>query len=560
MPSLLLIAAAALPAAGEGVAFPLQPGDCTAGVLGVELSPDNDAIAALSGRTSVRLQDGPLPGGRRVELLLRRVEAEAPRELRVNGKPATSSLEASALSVWAGTVAGESDSEVWLAFSLFGSRGWIRTRGELFHLLAAAPGGDWSRSTGYIVSEDDLAASGASPGAFCGADPRSANGPSRTFETPESDSLPMGSGVPLLCDMAVETDWQYFTLFGDLAAAEAYAVMLFAAAASRFSYQLDVFLRMAYLGLWDTPNDPWVTGDNGGSMCDMLGEFQGAWAGNIPANAHLAHFVSGANLGGGCAYLDVLCNASYGFAVSGNMGGAMPFPVKQSPYTWDFFVFAHETGHNFGSPHTHDYCPPLDQCAAPGPCHNDQICTDQGTNMSYCHGCGGGMNNITTMYHPTVAALMRARSESSCLPTACDVGVSYCNASQNSTGSPAVIAFQGTTSVSASDLTLSVWSAPTQQFGLFFYGPEQVDVPFGDGVLCVGAGSSGLFRFQPPQLTDDFGDLDRPVDFTAPPANAGPGALLPGGAWHFQFWVRDPLGPGGSGFNFSDGLTLLFCP
>jgi hypothetical protein len=123
-----------------------------------------------------------------------------------------------------------------------------------------------------------------------------------------------------------------------------------------------------------------------------------------------------------------------------------------------------------------------------------------------------------------------------------------------------VIGFFGSTSVGASDLMLSVWNAPPQQFGLFFYGPQRIDLPFGDGVRCVGGGSVGLFRFNPPQLTDGFGDLDRPVDFTVPPAGSGPGALLPGDAWHFQFWYRDPLGPGGSGFNFSDGLTLLFCP
>ncbi|MDP6538929.1 MAG: M12 family metallo-peptidase [Planctomycetota bacterium] len=560
MLTVLLSALALLACSLERVRFPLEPRDCASGVLGPELATDAESVAALSELGGVRLTDAPLPDGRRVDLLLRRVPAAGPRTVAVNGKPTASRLEASALSLWSGTVAGESDSEVWLAFSLYGSRGWIRTRGELVHLLAAAPDGDWSRPAAFLVSETALASSGSGPGDFCGADPRTLRDESRAFEAPAGDSLPMGSGVPLLCDMAVETDWQYYSLFGDLAAAETYAVMLFAAAADRFSYQLDVFLRMAYLGLWDTPNDPWVTGDNGGDMCEMLGEFRDAWAGNIPTGAHLAHFVSGASLGGGCAYLDVLCNADYGFAVSGNLGGTMPFPVKQSPYTWDFFVFAHETGHNFGSPHTHSYCPPLDQCSAPGPCHTDQTCTDQGTNMSYCHGCGGGMNNITTMYHPTVAALMRERSESACLPAACDVGVNFCAANPNSTGLAAVIGFSGTTSVSAGDLSLSVWTAPPHQFGLFFYGPERADVPFGDGVLCVGPGNAGLFRFNPPLLTDGFGDLDRPVDFGAPPASAGPGALLPGGAWHFQFWVRDPLGPGGSGFNFSDGLTLLFCP
>jgi len=235
----------------------------------------------------------------------------------------------------------------------------------------------------------------------------------------------------------------------------------------------------------------------------------------------------------------------------------MPFPVQQGPLTWDFFVFAHETGHNFGSPHTHDFCPPLDQCAAPGPCHTNQICTDQGTNMSYCHGCPGGMNNITTYFHPVVAALMRERAKSSCLPSACEIGRTFCSAAPNSTGSGALMALDGTTSVSAQDLALQVFGAAPVQFGLFFYGPERAEVPFGDGFLCIGGGNVGLFRFDPPSMTDGFGDASHLVDFTQPPAGSGPGALVVGSEWHFQFWYRDT---GGAGFNLSNALTLDICP
>mgnify|MGYP002526217732 CR=1 FL=1 len=129
----------------------------------------------------------------------------------------------------------------------------------------------------------------------------------------------------------------------------------------------------------------------------------------------MAHFLSGANLGGGVAWLGVLCNTTYGFAVSGNINGGTSFPVTQGSNTWDFFVMAHETGHNFGTLHTHDgYCPPLDECATN--CNGNIQCTNQGTNMSYCHGCNGGMNNITTYFHPTVVGVMRAFADSSCIP------------------------------------------------------------------------------------------------------------------------------------------------
>ncbi len=61
-------------------------------------------------------------------------------------------------------------------------------------------------------------------------------------------------------------------------------------------------------------------------------------------------------------------------------------------------------------------------------------------------------------------------------------------------------------------------------------------------------------------MIDPFGDLSRALDLTQPPASAGPGMIGAGEEWNFQFWYRDPTGPGGTGFNFSDGLSVHFCP
>ena len=41
--------------------------------------------------------------------------------------------------------------------------------------------------------------------------------------------------------------------------------------------------------------------------------------------------------------------------------------------------------------------------------------------------------------------------------------------------------------------------------------------------------------------------------------NSGPFVVTPFSTWNFQFWHRDPLG-GPAGFNFSDGLEVMFCP
>jgi len=135
----------------------------------------------------------------------------------------------------------------------------------------------------------------------------------------------------------------------------------------------------------------------------------------------------------------------------------------------------------------------------------------------------------------------------------------YCTTSPNSVGAGATLSFTGSNSISANDLTLIATGAPANQFGLFYYGAGQTSAPFGEGIRCVSAGGAGTFRLNPATTVDFFGQLFRQVDFNAPPANGGPGAILSGSTWNFQLWYRDPAG-GGSGFNLSDGITATFCP
>ncbi len=183
--------------------------------------------------------------------------------------------------------------------------------------------------------------------------------------------------------------------------------------------ECNTFLTLPYLKIYSNSNDPWTSQDSGGNCLDVLFEFQAAWTGSpFPGNANLAHMLSGGNLGCGVAYLDVLCDNVDGFAVSGNLHGMTSFPVPtQDSLNWDFIVTAHETGHNFGTLHTHDYCPPIDQCAPSGyfgQCQTQQVC-QVGTIMSYCHLCSGGIFNSKTEFGPIVAAVMLAEVQSSCL-------------------------------------------------------------------------------------------------------------------------------------------------
>jgi hypothetical protein len=141
----------------------------------------------------------------------------------------------------------------------------------------------------------------------------------------------------------------------------------------------------------------------------------------------------------------------------------------------------------------------------------------------------------------------------------CVEPTNYCVGAQNSVGSGAVMAGRGVPSISQNYFKVTADFAPPGQFGLFYYGPVPVQTPFGDGYRCVGAGSSGTFRLNPPVVIDATGFAHRLLDFTQPPEGSGPGKIEVGSTWYFQFWYRDPAF-GGSGFNLSNGLEVVFCP
>jgi hypothetical protein len=425
--AVLWLALAAPGAAGQTAAatdavrpFPLEPvGAHPAGSPRLAGTPGVwEELRGGPARASfeVRLPDGSLERAvaRRVDLsrLLPRVWVE--------GTALATPAELTETTVWTGSLADRPGSDMLLAFSPFGSRGWLVRGGDRFHLVAEPdPQRGWSGSTSHWATEGELEARFPEQGFTCRARPRVGIG-----DPPAPPDPPGGfQGAPLLeCRVAVECDFQLFTVFGSVEAELAYLTALLVAVSERYVDQLDVVLTYPFLRVWSTADDPWTAQDGGGDAEDVLDELRGAWAGSIPASAHLAHLVSGADLEGGHAFVDALCDPQWAFAVSGNIEGDVPFPVGQGPLTWDFVVFAHETGHVFGAQHTHEYCPPIDECASLvdwGPCQDEETCRDDGTLMSYCHTCEPGMENITTFFHPQIAGILRQRADASCLQQVC---------------------------------------------------------------------------------------------------------------------------------------------
>jgi len=138
-----------------------------------------------------------------------------------------------------------------------------------------------------------------------------------------------------------------------------------------------------------------------------------------------------------------------------------------------------------------------------------------------------------------------------------DLASTYCVGAPNSVGAGARIGYSGFTSVSLNDFHAEVTGAVPGRPGYFLYGAGQAQVPYGDGFRCIGG---TLGRLRPATLADGSGANSRHVDFTVPPAGGGPAQIHPGSTWNFQYWYRDPAGPGGTGTNLSDGLSMTFTP
>ena len=404
------------------VPFPMSPLGPDGARLGVLLQPRLNEIAALPRTGGLRMIDALLPDGRLVDLDLEAIDiTKRPFGFQVNGIRQPNLLNGLALTLWRGTVLGAPDtSEVMLSFSNHGCSGWIRTDSQLIHLVPVRENNDWVNSSVLMTTEAALNARGAVLPDFCNAQPTPSGGfgVGDIGQTGGGSTYAAGSCSQMECAVAIETDYQLYQVFGNLSAMTTYITTLLSYVSDRYETQVNTVLTFPYLQFYTNSSDPWSAQDGGGDCIDVLYEFQSAWAGNVPAGGVIGHFLSGASLGCGVAWLDVLCNNQYNFSVSGNINGGSAFPIQQQPNNWDFMVVAHELGHNFGSPHTHDYCPPLDECAPSGyfgQCQSSQVCTSQGTIMSYCHLCSGGTANITTYFHPTAAAVMLNRAQT-CLP------------------------------------------------------------------------------------------------------------------------------------------------
>lgn len=129
----------------------------------------------------------------------------------------------------------------------------------------------------------------------------------------------------------------------------------------------------------------------------------------------------------------------------------------------------------------------------------------------------------------------------------------YCLGAPNSVSAGSEMGSTGSLSIAANLFTLQVARGVPNMNGIFFFGPNQVQVPFADGFRCVGG---AIRRLHPALQMNASGAASRLLNFAAAPANT----IQPGTSVNFQFWHRDPSGPLGTGTNYSNGLHVVFAP
>lgn len=215
----------------------------------------------------------------------------------------------------------------------------------------------------------------------------------------------------LKANIAVESDYETFLFYGGVQNAASYILRLLAPVSAIYIRDINIQIQSSYLRVWETSADPY----NGTTSSVLLNEFRSYWnanMGSVPRT--IAHYISTRPGGlGGIAWVNVLCsnlNSGYGYAFSDIDGTFNNLPA----YSWDVMVVSHETGHNFGSPHTHN-CGwpggPIDSCyATEGGCYSGPPISRIGTIMSYCH--LNGSISLTNGFGQLPSELIRLYAES----------------------------------------------------------------------------------------------------------------------------------------------------
>lgn len=248
--------------------------------------------------------------------------------------------------------------------------------------------------------------------------------------TPDSDTKGLQRTTSITICKKVQLYWEVANNLciykGGLANTQTYIAGLFNQVQALYANE-NIAVELKSFYIWTTADDyPTTTGSS-----SALYMFQAYWnSQNNGFDGNLAHLIERDNQGnGGVAYVNVLCNRNNAYGYSDVHGSYSAVPT----FSWDVECITHETGHNFGSHHTHwcgwntgpnNSCGAIDDCWTPESTNTCATCPTTyttvnsnwaGTIMSYCHLANNGID-LANGFGPLPGAVIRTNATNgSCL-------------------------------------------------------------------------------------------------------------------------------------------------
>ncbi len=291
---------------------------------------------------------------------------------------------------------------------------WVTYGGETCYMLPLE-----GSSKHVIAPAASMKLPAPAPTEYCGADfvPENQEFLANWDEAKVTKAAKTANAGLLQADVMLDvSNSLYVSVFGsNTTTTTNYVNSLIGAVSAIYERDINVRLRISSFTIW-TSADPF-TGAN--SSAQLNSYVTWARANRTAVVRDYGHLLLNGNVTnyGGIAYLGVLCNTQFGYGLT-NIYGHASFPTPS--YYWDMDATSHEMGHNFGSPHTHCYSPPIDMCYnAESGCYSGPVIATTGTIMSYCHLTSAG--KVLIFSSREIDVIRGGATSASCLSPVADV-------------------------------------------------------------------------------------------------------------------------------------------
>ena len=356
---------------------------------------DRDALrqaAALNGEFTI--EQFPLTGALMFDVQLQRFEittTETEFVIGLGDSEALDDFDPADITLLRGHVVDNPGSHVFLAVSKNSSVGFVDLgQGREQFQITSKSGGGLDLEPDQLAIFETTGGIGPLLGVpICGVDmleqAKAGSPPTPTLGGPSSSTR--------VIEIAIETDFEFFSLFNDAGAAAEYVMQLYGAVSDIYLRDVNARFELTFVRIWDTEDDLF-------NEPNPLVPFRDYWNANMgDVQRDVAQFFTGRRdlPYGGVAWLSALCSSS-AYSVAGYALGRIADLEMPNTGNWDVVVTAHELGHNCGTLHTHSYG--IDNC------NIGEL--QRGTIMSYCHILPGGNANIDLRLHAGIQPFIQS--------------------------------------------------------------------------------------------------------------------------------------------------------